>query len=227
MKLDNTGQKQWDKTLHAAGYDTPTSVVQSADGGYLIGGYSYSDTSVFKSEPWRGDKDYWIVKLTATGQKQGDKTFGGNDSDYLQNIGKTLDGGYILAVSSKSSGSNEKSEPERGGFDFWLIKVDAQGKKQWDKTIGGLGTEYMGGVVVPPTGGYVIAGTSQSNQSFDKSDNSRGFFDYWLVKLKQNGLNLSSASWQQQPNFSSPTLNTAICRNTLKTTVPDGRPARA
>jgi hypothetical protein len=161
------------------------------DGGWIAGGYSYSNRSGEKSQNSRGIDDYWIIKFDKTGKIQWDKTIGGNSLDELSSVRQTKDGGYILAGYSLSDISGEKSEPHKGDVDyyadFWIVKLDANGNKTWDKTIGGFGDENPPTAEQTSDGGYIVGGSSESNISGDKTENSRGALDYWVVKLDANG----------------------------------------
>jgi hypothetical protein len=82
------------------------------DGGYILGGYSYSGIGGDKTEDhWGkyGNGDYWIVKTDVNGNKQWDKRFGGTAPDYLFSIQQTMDGGYILGGYSGSGISGDKN----------------------------------------------------------------------------------------------------------------------
>src|SRR5690606_29481094 len=128
--------KDWDKTFGGISNENLYSTIQTSDGGYLLAGYSDSSNSGDKSENSKGGNDYWIIKTDASGNKQWDKTIGGSSYDILCSAIQTSDGGYLLAGYSASSISGDKSENSKGGFDYWIVKMDASGNKQWDKTFG-------------------------------------------------------------------------------------------
>jgi hypothetical protein len=179
---------QWDKTFGGTGYDDLRFLQQTADGGYILGGRSDSGASGDKTEASRGDFDYWVVKLNAAGTKQWDKTFGGTGEDHLQSVQQTRDGGYILGGLTTSPSSGDKTEASRGGVDFWIVKLDANGGKQWDKTIGGTGADQLRSLQQTSDGGYILAGDSNSPSGGEKTAPSRSFeSDYWVVKLDANG----------------------------------------
>lgn len=188
VKIDANGVKQWDKTLGGSNSDDLYSLEQTADGGYILGGYSASDISADKSEKSKGLNDYWIVKINAQGQKQWDKTYGGSDNDQLYSLQQTADAGYILGGSSASNISGDKSENSKGNDDYWVVKIDANGIKQWDKTFGGSNEDYLRSLQQAADGGYILGGYSSSNASGDKSENSRGYLDFWVVKIDPNGV---------------------------------------
>ena len=88
--------KQWDKRFGGDNSDELNSLDLTFDGGYILGGHSYSHKGGDKSEYNQGVGDFWIVKTDKDGIKQWDKTFGGTDDDFLQCLQQTNDGGYIL-----------------------------------------------------------------------------------------------------------------------------------
>jgi PKD repeat protein len=188
VKIDANRQKQWDKTFGGNRFESFQNAVTTADGGYLLVGWSASGASGDKTENSRGGNDYWIVKIDANGNKLWDKTYGGSGTDQLSFATPTTDGGYLLTGWSNSDASGDKSEDSKGGEDWWIIKIDANGNKLWDKTLGGSGEDDDISPAAPTSdGGYIIVGDSQSNTSGDKSENSRGGRDYWVVKIDANG----------------------------------------
>lgn len=188
VKIDSSGNKQWDKTYGAGKVDLLYSLQQTSDGGYILGGSSTSGISGDKTDSTRGNYDYWIVKVDSSGNKQWDKTFGGGGDDQLYSVQQTLDGGYILGGSSGSNISGDRTEANRGsGYDYWIVKVDNNGNKQWDRTFGGSYFDYFSSLQQTSDGGYILGGDSGSNISGDKTESSKGFADYWIVKLDANG----------------------------------------
>jgi len=199
IKLDKLGNKIWDKTYGGNYDDDLQSVQQTADGGYILGGYSTSNKSGNKSEANKGSSDYWVIKLDATGNKQWDKTLGGDNTDWLLSLRQTPDGGYILGGSSTSNKSGDKSENRKGNnplgdlhFDYWVVKINAQGTKEWDKTLGGNDDDRLAAVQQTSDGSYILGGSSQSPKGYDKSEDHKTSdywptYDYWLVKLNATG----------------------------------------
>ena len=181
---------QWNKRYGGKGRDNFTGVIKTTDGGYLSGGYTESGISGDKSQASQGKNDYWIVKSDQNGKKQWEKRYGGNEDDYLNRVIQTQEGGYLLAGSSYSGKSGDKSEASRGDRDYWLVKVDAQGNKEWDKAYGGSGQDELQKVVQLASGEYVLGGSSGSPVSGDQTQLSQGFTDLWLVKVSASGTKL-------------------------------------
>src|SRR6478752_4976609 len=187
VKYNAAGNVLWDKTIGGYGDDNLRSLQQTTDGGYILGGYSQSNAGGNKTENNKGLNDYWIVKIDAVGNIQWDKTIGGSSWDYLAAIKQTADGGYIVGGNSDSQISGDKTQNSKGDLDYWVVKLNSSGNIEWDKTVGGAGREIFSELVQTTDGGYLLAGTSLSNISGDKTDNSRGGSDYWVLKLGNAG----------------------------------------
>ena len=94
-----------------------------------------------------------------------------NSYDHAYSVFQTSDGGYALTGETNSSGA--------GDLDFWLVKTDATGNMQWNKTYGGTGADTGVVVVQNSDGGYAIAGRTAS---FGAGGN-----DIWLIKTDATG----------------------------------------
>ncbi|WP_158267659.1 T9SS type A sorting domain-containing protein [Adhaeribacter arboris] len=187
VKLKADGTKEWDKTIGSSGFDDFRSLQQTSDGGYILGGISFSRPSGDKTEVSKGNYDYWVVKLKADGTIAWDKTIGGSGFDGLESLQQTSDGGYILGGRSSSEASGDKTEVSKGNYDYWVVKLKADGTKEWDKTIGSSGFDDFRSLQQTSDGGYILGGSSDSEPSGDKTQASKGNYDYWVVKLKADG----------------------------------------
>src|SRR4029079_4257589 len=137
VKTDANGVKQWDARYGGTSFDYLYSIQQTTDGGYILGGYSNSGMTGDKTQESQGVDDYWIVKTDSNGIKQWDARFGGAAVDDLFSIQQTIDGGYILGGESYSSADGDKTQDNRGFIDYWIVKTDANGIKEWDARFGG------------------------------------------------------------------------------------------
>jgi len=188
VKLDPSGAIQWQNTIGGSLSDVLRSIQQTSDGGYILGGWSDSDSTGDKTENSQGFEDYWVVKLNTSGAIQWQNTIGGSATDVLRSIQQTSDGGYILGGDSDSPISGDKTENSQGNWDYWVVKLNTSGAIQWQNTIGGSGWDYLHSIQQTSDGGYVLGGRSNSGISGDKTENSPGSFDYWVVKLNTSGV---------------------------------------
>jgi hypothetical protein len=190
VKLNSTGDIEWQHAIGGSGDDNLWSAEQTSDGGYIIGGYSNSGISGNKTEASIGLADYWVLKLDNNGTIEWQNTIGGTNTDYLIAVHQTTDNGYILGGYSISTLSGDKTEATIGVYDFWVLKLNSTGSILWQNTIGGNSSEYLRSIEQTTDGGYILGGPSYSGVGGDKTEaNFDGgeFKDYWVVKLNSNG----------------------------------------
>jgi Secretion system C-terminal sorting domain len=142
LKLDEKGNTAWQETYNYGKTDVLTSIVENADGSYLIGGYAQGEQSQIaegslqKALGVSGDKeginDYIALKINANGEKIWDKTFGSKGDEVLKKLFETRDGGYLLAGTSGGDTSGDKSS-SIGGTDFWVVKLKDTSKPDKEK----------------------------------------------------------------------------------------------
>ncbi|MFZ8835359.1 MAG: T9SS type A sorting domain-containing protein [Candidatus Caldipriscus sp.] len=159
IKTDANGNVIWSKTYGGTGWDWAYSVQQTSDGGYIVAGYTLSFGA--------GDYDIFLIKTDANGNIIWAKTYGGTGWDWAYSVQQTSDGGYIVAGFTRFFGT--------GYDDIFLIKTDASGNIQWDKTYGGTSGDYASSVQQTSDGGYIVAGVTES------------FGGAFLVKTDANG----------------------------------------
>ncbi len=159
LKLNAKGQLEWEKTFDS-GY-VANSIQQTKDGGYIVAGWTYSfDYS-----------DAYILKLNSKGEIEWQKTFGGKYDDEANSVQQTTDGGYIVAGWTDSFGS--------GGEDVYILKLNAKGEVEWQKTFGGKDDDGANSIQQTTDGGYIVAGWTQSFGSGEK--------DVYISKLSPKG----------------------------------------
>ncbi|MHA1686178.1 MAG: hypothetical protein ACTSYD_07165 [Candidatus Heimdallarchaeaceae archaeon] len=154
--------KEWDKTFGGNATEGAYHIAQTSDGGYILVGYTESYAI--------GGTDVWLIKTDAEGNKEWDKTFGGDRWDCGTCVIQTADGGYAITGNK---------EPSAGVSDLWLIKTDAEGNEMWNKTFGGSKGETGNYIIQTSDGGYIIIGQTCS---FGLDDS-----DIWLIKTDENG----------------------------------------
>lgn len=205
VKIDSQGQLQWEKRFGGIISDALWAAGRTNQNGFILGGWSDCGATGDKTEPSCGGADYWIVKIDSTGNKQWDKRFGGNGEDLLNAMHQTNDGGYILGGWSESGISGDRSQPSWGYADYWVVKIDSAGNKQWDKRYGGTDADLLRALIQTSDGGYLLVGVSGSGISGDKTHalldtNHTPLPDLWLVKIDSLGNKLWDKSLKSVAN---------------------------
>jgi hypothetical protein len=184
IRLNDTGAIMWQQVLGGSGDDFATDVKETSDGGFIVAGYSKSnDGNVQGHHGTTGSADYWIVKLDAAGKIKWSKSYGGTGNDEAYSVDETKDGGFVVAGFSASTDGDISAN--RGGEDYWIIKLDASGVLQWERSLGGSQDDDAFSVRQTSDGGYIVAGSSMSSDG-DVTRNVNAE-DYWIVKLDSIG----------------------------------------
>lgn len=181
IKLDASGTIEWSKFYGGLFTDTPESVVQTNDNGFIIvGGSDSMDTDISNNI---GSYDFWVIKVSSTGAIVWEKSFGGDEIDQAWSIVKSGDGNFLIAGDTRSNDVNVSNNI--GAADLWLIKISPLGELIWEKTIGGTSFDVARDISATQDGGFLIAGSSRSND-VDVSEN-KGQNDAWAIKVDSNG----------------------------------------
>src|SRR6185436_10657915 len=150
---------EWQKCLGGSQYDDGGYIQAASDGGFIVAGTTSSlDGDVTGNH---GYQDYWIVKLDNMGSMQWQKCYGGSNTDYATSIIRTADNGYFLTGSSSSNDGDVSGN--HGQEDVWVVKTDSAGNLQWQKSRGGTQQEYGNAAYQTNDGGFIIAGSTNSD----------------------------------------------------------------
>lgn len=197
LKLTKEGTIVWSKTYGGSGDDRAEKIIKTSDGGYAVVGYSRSnDNDVSVNE---GLQDYWIVKLNAAGDIIWEKSFGFAGIDRAFSVIQTNDNGYFITgfldvTASNGDGNDQKNASQRHGVgEFWGIKLDASGTKEWRRYFGGTDNDRSYDVVETEDNGFLMIGSSESSD-FDISD-TNGSYDFWVVKVNAEGTKIWEKSY--------------------------------
>ncbi|MEI6089883.1 MAG: choice-of-anchor D domain-containing protein [bacterium] len=170
VKLEANGSIEWEKSLGGFENDRANSIIQTLDGGYIVAGASEStDQDAIGNH---GDFDYLVVKLSALGDKEWIKLYGGSGNDEAKSIIQTSEGGYLIAGQSQSNDGDVLDS--KGKRFVWLVKTNPLGNIEWSKSYGDM--DYYNDVSVLQSydNGFVMGYNNSKKSSV-------------LVKLTQNG----------------------------------------
>lgn len=196
IKLNKSGNILWDSTYGGKNRDELSAAILTSDGGLMLAGTSYSQKAAGtqKSEDFKGNGDFWILKIDANGTYQFDKTIGGGLSEYLIAADTVNSIGYVFAGYSNSPASFDKTEANRGEMDYWIVRTDKFGNVLWNKTYGGKGSDYATSIKFMKSKIYV-GGYSNSGATGDKTDKLIGKNDFWTLILDRNGNLQNQYTW--------------------------------
>lgn len=160
VKIDDSGNKVWDKTFGTSQIDIGREVAPTPDGGYIFIGYTQSN-----------GYDIMVVKTSANGTEQWRKVYGGGQFENGYSV-KAVADGYVLLGTTYSYGN--------GAGDAWLIKITDTGIIEWNYMFGGPSEEEGQYVETTNDGGYILV--------YDASSNSMGDFDIAVTKVNSQGI---------------------------------------
>ncbi len=163
----------WYKSIDLASNDFGEMTIQTPDGGYFTVGHFGDGASAIE--------DGFLIKLDADGDQQWMKSYGGDEYDELNHIIPTSDGNYVLF--------GVTFNPNDGGFNFYLIKVNQLGETLWEKTYGTPAFEKGIKIIQTNDDGYAMIGFQ------DSPDPSGLNHNFYIVKADENGEELWSTTY--------------------------------
>lgn len=178
IKISKTGTLIWEKSFGGDQIDQARAITKTNDGNFIIIGDTRSaNKDVLKNN---GGADLWAIKITTNGNLIWQKNYGGASFDVGRSIHKTMDNGFLISGSSRSS---DNEIINKGQNDAWILKIDENGKQIWQKTIGGTAIDFCYDAIQLSNGNIVAVGDSNSNNQ-DIMIN-KGFSDLLIIKLKK------------------------------------------
>lgn len=184
-----TGELELVKTYGGSGIDEAVSVVETVDGSYMVFGTTRSSDGDITDRSGN-DSDYWLLKISASGEIIWSKTYGGSDDENASRITKTNDGGFLL---SGYTTSNDGDVSGNAGFqDYWVVKIDAAGTILWNKNFGFSGSDQAFKAFQTSDGGYFVTGFFDVSASGGAGNDvqrgiQHGVGEFWGIKLDASG----------------------------------------
>jgi len=164
LKLNTDGDSVWTRKWGGYAFDGAHHVIETADSGYLLIGYTESYGA--------GGKDLYLLKSDQTGNLQWYKTYGGSLQDCGYYIHDNNDGTFLLLGYRDGPSGWYKG-------DIWILKIDSAGDTIWTKSYGGTNEEWAMSMVPAENGNFIISGVSNSFGSGGK--------DSWILKIDSLG----------------------------------------
>lgn len=172
IRTDAQGNMLWNQTYGGSGDDIARSIIETADGGFVITGEINGQyRALGMDDIFTYESDAWLLKVDAFGQQLWNRTYGGEDNDFTRSISILPDGNIGLAGFTRSFGA--------GSYDGWFIQTNETGSSTWSTTYGSPSHEYFRSLIPCSTDGFAFAG-----YAFDPAGISANL---WLVRIDTNG----------------------------------------
>jgi hypothetical protein len=190
IRINEFGDELWQKTIGGSSDEEARSVIQTMDLGFFVAG------NVQNSAKGYGSKDVMIIRLDKNGKELSQLILGGKGLDEVEKMVPTKDGGALFGIYSRSDAGGSKKTENYGEGDYWIIKLNKDGKVEWEKNYGGKGDDHVRTLALTSTG-YLIGGESRSERSGNKTVGIEEGTDLWLISLNERGEEV----WQKSYNF--------------------------
>jgi gliding motility-associated-like protein len=202
VKLDETGNVIWEKSFAGNSPDVAKSVIQTADGGYIVLGQTNSANADASGN--HGNSDLWVIKLDEDGTLAWKKCYGGGSFEIPGNIVQNTDGTYTIAATSFSNDGDLAGVPLPAtnilnwpfSYNVWLFKLNSSGNIIWQKAYGGPWHDYGNDIKLLADGGYLVTGSTTSeggDVSGRHGPGPQNLSDIWVFRTNASGTLL----WQK------------------------------
>ncbi|MFX1512202.1 MAG: hypothetical protein ACFFCQ_06420 [Promethearchaeota archaeon] len=203
LKTDADGVEQWNASYKyfMTGYTGMvwlTNIIQTSDNGFTLIGTTETSS----------DWDVWLLRIDENGVEEWNQTYDGpeNNRDYASAVYTTPDGGYLIGAFTRDPATTGNNYL----FDYWLIKTDANGIEQWNRTYDGLGNDESFPFIPTKDGNFLFGGPSASSND--------GIYQIWLIKVNTSG----NILWEQYYSATNTSESLAVMKNALIETADGG-----
>ncbi|MBU0764865.1 MAG: T9SS type A sorting domain-containing protein, partial [Bacteroidetes bacterium] len=122
LKLDSAYNFEWYRNYGGNDYDATVKVVQTSDGGYMLGGMTYSYSS---------SRDWYIVKTDSLGNEEWHKILGSSYYDLeIKGMIRTMDGNIVVTGERTLYFNNSTGYRE---YNARILKINNSDSIIWDK----------------------------------------------------------------------------------------------
>lgn len=198
VKLNKSGDVEWQKSYGGSNTDEFKHAVQTANGDFICVGTTRSiDGDVTGLHTGNGvASDLWVVRIDRYGAIKWSKVYGGSSTEHGTVIRKMWDGNYMIGGDAQSNDFDVTGN--HGSADIWILKIDDQGNLLWQKTFGNPNSQFVSSLTATSDNNYLISGyqiyTGYGNQTMLPV---YSYYERAAVKIDAQGNTL----WEQYPLF--------------------------
>ena len=187
VKLTSDGDIELDRSFGTDDFDFGYAIIQTSDGGFLIGGTStIGNNGNLTCIPHSINAEAIILKLNASGEIEWQNCYGGSEHDGVFGLLEVGDGYLISAYAYSNDGD---VTGHHGDADIWIIKIDLLGNIFWEQCFGGSRAEIAYCVFEESSGNFLIIGSTRSNDGDVSGNHSISEYDndIWTLELNSTG----------------------------------------
>ncbi|MBI9037418.1 MAG: T9SS type A sorting domain-containing protein [Bacteroidales bacterium] len=192
VKTNKIGDIIWEKTYGGSEGERIIRILPAEDNNYYLLCSTFSSDGDISNDPYPESTDFWIVKIDSVGEIIWEKILGGIGTDQIYTGVPTNDGGILSFGYISYSGGVITTH--YGMFDMWMIKLNSEGEKEWDFTIGTSSQDFGHAIIQTSDGGFLAGGTSMISDGGNLTCEPHSFHaEAILVKLDTS----RNIEWQQ------------------------------
>ena len=181
MCLDSNANILLVRVFGGTQVDLCYSLISSREGGFILGGGSYSSDGDLTAN--NGDQDFWLIKTDINGNLLWQKSAGGNDVDVCYTLGEdSLGNIYAGGTTNSISGFVTN---QHGNYDLCILKFDFLGNTLWAKSFGGSNYETAQVMLIDSRNKILVGGYSRSSDG--NLTSNYGYSDSWIIQINENG----------------------------------------
>jgi uncharacterized delta-60 repeat protein len=176
IRVNPKGKTLWKKAFGGKKRDLSSTLTQTSDGNLVAVGHGQSFNK-------SGDFDAYIVKLDTKGNMLWQRAFGGDELEHAYGVAPTKDGGVIVVGTTESYG--------KGNKDIYLLRLDKDGIKVWQKTLGGQKDDIAYAITPASDGNFILTGSSNS---YSKDED----LDFYISKISPKGKQIWAKAYGEE-----------------------------
>jgi len=146
-KYNSSGTLQWSRTLGDTGLDRFNGVNVDSSDNIIAAGYHQPDGTTTRKG--------LVAKYNSSGTLQWHRILDGATNEEFYFVTADSSGNIIAVGRTDSDGE--------GSNDCLIAKYNSSGVLQWDKTLGGTGSDVFNGVTVDASDNIIVAGRTESD----------------------------------------------------------------
>lgn len=181
VKLNAAGDFVWKKSYGGSGTDYLFALTALPGGGYAATGYTTSNDGDISG--YKDRADVFVIRVDESGNKLWMKPLGGMGTDIAHAIGAATDGGILVAGYTISTDGDMPGG--KGENDLFVLKLDAAGALQWQKTAGSSSQEEAYGITATGANSCIIAARTFGNDKDVTGNHQEGSSDAWIIRVEK------------------------------------------